>query len=106
MPKNPDPMATVVEKDQPGITAVGLTTSRPFGVEEVSPELVAKRTAAAGELVATLSKVLDLLQRAHRENLLSESSVHHMQAVERWYTTLQAEAQQASPAVSSEKTAI
>ncbi|WP_157061354.1 hypothetical protein [Anaeromyxobacter dehalogenans] len=106
MPKNPDLMATVQEKDQPGITAVGLTAPRPFGVEEVSPELAAKRQATAVELVATLSKVLDLLQRAHRENFLSDGSIQHMQAVERWYTTLQAEAQQASPAVPSEKTAI
>ncbi|GAO02510.1 hypothetical protein [Anaeromyxobacter sp. PSR-1] len=106
MPKNPDLMVTIEEKDRPAVTAVELATSRPFGLESVSPELAAKRQATAAELVATLSKLLDLLQRAHRESFLSESSIQHMQAVERWYTTLQAEAAQAAPAAVPEKTAI
>lgn len=106
MPKNPDLMATNQDKDTPGITAVGFAASRPFGLESISPELAAKRQATAAELVATLAKLLDLLQRAHRESFLSESSIQHMQAVERWYTTLQAEAAQAAPAAVPEKTAI
>lgn len=99
-------MATINTKDDPNTTAVGLATSRPFGIDDVSPELAAKRQATAAELVATLAKLLDLLQRAHRESFLSESSIQHMQAVERWYTTLQAEAAQATAAAAPEKTAI
>jgi hypothetical protein len=64
----------------------------PFGVPPIiSVEGLEKRRAFAAKLLPQVTALLDTLQKAHREGLLTADEHIELARTEAWYTRLKAE---------------